>query len=203
VTDRVIELVITFLGGGLVVAVLDWIRTARSEMRQREILYLQDQLRLLYGPLHMLLAQNEKLMQFGKRIHDAYRAEFFGKKFAESSQQTVDDPAHRTIELANAYGDQVRENNARIMELIEKNWSLVDIEDFDTLSQFQLHHIRMRLEFEQKMIQGITFLVREHLGEITFFDSDFVKRFADKRKAKQERLASLLNPGWWRRRRGP
>jgi hypothetical protein len=60
------QLLITVLGGilgGIIVAVTNWFLSNRSTRRTREVDWLQEQLRLLYGPLFFFTSQNEELFK--------------------------------------------------------------------------------------------------------------------------------------------
>jgi hypothetical protein len=60
--QSVAQLIMSFLGGGLVVAVFNSVREARSERKRRRIEYLRKQLDGLYGPLHFFAIQNQQLI---------------------------------------------------------------------------------------------------------------------------------------------
>jgi len=52
---NVISLIISFFGGGILGALINWIRAERSDNKERRIKFLDNQIRELYGPLYYLL----------------------------------------------------------------------------------------------------------------------------------------------------
>jgi hypothetical protein len=50
-TQEAINLIFSFLGGGLVAGLLNWLRANRSEKKTRKVSNLQTKIQNLYGPL--------------------------------------------------------------------------------------------------------------------------------------------------------
>jgi hypothetical protein len=146
--DEIIRLVARFLGGGFVVAIGNWIHSTWSARRAREVESLREQLRLLYGPLFFFTCQNEELFKLTDNVQNAYRDFFEGKTWSEDAktQELLTKNADATIDLGNAYVQRVVENNARVMEILERNWHLVDAADVEMLSRFQLTTVGISLK---------------------------------------------------------
>jgi len=53
--------IVSFLGGGVLVAIFNWITRSASERVERRHEYLKHQLENLYGPLHFLTSSNDGL----------------------------------------------------------------------------------------------------------------------------------------------
>lgn len=64
----ILSIVVSFIGGGAVGALLNWLRAEKSEKRTRKIKYLEDQLNKLYGPLYFIISQSDKLFEIEKNI---------------------------------------------------------------------------------------------------------------------------------------
>jgi hypothetical protein len=56
------------VGGGLLVLVGNWFKDHLFQTRQREAAYLQEQLKLLYGPLYLYTALNASLVEYTQRL---------------------------------------------------------------------------------------------------------------------------------------
>jgi hypothetical protein len=62
-TEETVRYTLSFLGGGFIAAVGNWIYSNWSAGRAREVEWLREQLRLLYGPLFFFTSQNEELFK--------------------------------------------------------------------------------------------------------------------------------------------
>ena len=51
-----------------------------------------------------------------------------------------------TIDVGNTYIERVVKNNERVMDILEKNWHLVDADDVEVLSHFQVDYTRYHVE---------------------------------------------------------
>ena len=58
-----VSLIVSFVGGGIISSLINWIRANKADKKDREIKLLDDQIRKLYGPLYFLVSQSEKLFQ--------------------------------------------------------------------------------------------------------------------------------------------
>ena len=141
--EEIIRFVSSFLGGGLVVAVGNWIHASRSARRDREIAWLQDQLRQLYGPLSFFTSQNEKLFELAGSVQQAHQATFTGQwSEDESRQRALEAMGEATTKLGNRYVERVVKNNAQVMTILETNWHLIDPADAEVFSTFQVNYMR-------------------------------------------------------------
>jgi len=200
--EEIIHYVMSMLGGGLVVFVLNWVKEARSATRQREVAYLQDQLRFLYGPLHCLTAQNMDTLKRAEKLQDALNPNIKTEPHEQQIPPAIGAEADKIIGLSNAYSAKLKENNARISQLLEDNWSLIDVEDIDLFLAFLADCARMQIEVDEKHAEGVAFRVKQHLGDIYYVRPGFVERVTAQWHAKRERLGKLLMPRWWPWSRG-
>jgi hypothetical protein len=69
--EEIMRYVSSLIGGGLIAAVGNWIYSSRSARRAREVDFLRDQLRLLYGPLFFFTSQNEELFKLADNVQNA------------------------------------------------------------------------------------------------------------------------------------
>jgi hypothetical protein len=60
--ENTLQLIISFLGGGILVALINWGRTIRSERATRKNDFLKEQITKVYGPLYFFVCLNESLL---------------------------------------------------------------------------------------------------------------------------------------------
>lgn len=151
-TEEIIRLIFSFLGGGTIAAILNWIRIDRAEKRERKLNFLDTQIRKLYGPLYYFVCQSDKLFELNKKFHDAYDKEFVGQKFSQDqhTQEILKKESSETIEIANVYIKEVERNNGKIKEILDNNYSYIDPNDIDIFIKFYEHHIRLKKERNEK-----------------------------------------------------
>jgi hypothetical protein len=182
-----------FLGGGSIVAVGGWIHSNWSARRAREVEALREQLRSLYGPLYFFTRQNEELLQLHQKVEDA-RYKFFegrGANLDTDALESLSKQHTRVIDLKNTYSQRLIDNNKRVMDLIEKNWHLVDASDVETLAQFQVDHTRYLVESEGNGAAGIPFNVLQDLGSIPVARPDLMACARKTFERKRARLVEL------------
>jgi hypothetical protein len=165
-TEKTLLAFVPAIIGFFAVAVGLW-ATHRLAVRAREVEALREQLRSLYGPLHFLASQNSDLWKLHNNV-DAARAKFFEGRTGVSSPESINafSTAHsKTIDLKNAYALRGIENNKRIMDLLEKNWHLLDAGDVSTMAEFQVDYIRYSVESRENTA-GVPLNVLMELGEV-------------------------------------
>jgi len=192
--ESIVRLIFSFLGGGVVAAILNWIRTNRAEKREGKIGFLDSQIRKLYGPLYYFVSQSEKLFELNKRIMNAYNKEFIGKKFSEDpgTQETVGKRIKETIGIANSYIDEVEKNNEKIKEILDNNYSYIDREDIDVFIKFYEHHIRLQKERDEEKRVKTPFPIYQEVGDISFLRPEFINRVKEKFLKKKAELDKLI-----------
>jgi len=188
-TQAVINLVFSFLGGGLVVGILDWVRSVRSETRARRAALISDQLRYLYGPLYFLTSQNAALFELTDAFQSAYSAEYIEQKYSPEAHERVSERASRTLSLSNKYIDVVKANNDRISELLSSAFAHIDPEDVTVFRRFLVDYLRLKTEIDPqgKMLTPIE--IYEHVGDISFMRPEFIERIEQRFQEKKAELA--------------
>jgi hypothetical protein len=192
-TEEIVRSVMIFFTGGMAVAIYN----SMKEARQKAVANLQEQLRLLYGPLHCLTTQNMEILKFAVKLQESINS---NSKVAPHEQEIPPARgavAHKIIELSNTYSAKFKENNARIMQLLEANWSLIDMEDVAPFLAFLADYARMQVEVDEKHGEDVADRVNQHLGDIYYVRPEFVERVKAQWNAKRERLGELLMPHWW------
>jgi hypothetical protein len=207
-SEELVRWVMSVISAGVVgvvaVAILNWVKEARSATRQREVAYLQDQLRLLYGPLHCLTAQNIATIKRAENLQQALNPMTNAGPHEQELSPVKGARADRIIDLSNAYSEKVKENNTRITQILEANWNLIDLEDVDPFVAFLADCERMQVEVVEKHAEGVLPLVCERLGAIHYARPEFVEQVTEQWNTKRKRRDKLLMPrgwSWWRRRR--
>jgi hypothetical protein len=186
----------SILGGGVIVSVGNWVHSNLASRRDREITWLQDQLRSLYGPLFFFTSQNEQLFQMSGKLQDAQGG---GWSEDETRQQSLERQGAATTNLGSLYVKRVIENNARVMEILEKNWHLADSADYDVFSQFQLDYTRFLTEVQQRGGDGIPLRIRLGLGPVVYMHPEMISRMGAAVRVKQARWEKLRRTGSFRR----
>jgi hypothetical protein len=191
--EEIIRYLLSFLGGGFVAAAGNWVHSSWSARRAREVEMLREQMRLLYGPLFFFTSQNEELFKLTGNVQDA-RREFFEDKKWSNEEQTLEALSKQhlaTIELANTYVERVVKNNEKVMDILEKNWHLVDPGDIEILSRFQVDYTRYLVEAKEQGATGVPFSVVMKLGNISFMHPDVIARTRATFERQRARLAKL------------
>ncbi len=181
---------VTFLGGGVIGAAIQYASSARIERQQRHSSYLRDQLDRLYGPLYFLTNQNDELLDLSKKILDIHAEYFDGSNWSTDphTQKTLKKESLNTIELSNTYADQVVENNGEIVALLKNNCAYADHEDVGVFTTFAIDTTRMNSEFKEKRLESIPLNIYKELGEISYSRPEFVERVKKQFTHKQSIL---------------
>jgi len=133
------------------------------------------------------------LLQLHKKVEDG-RYRFFegrGANLGPAALEALEEQHNKTIELKNAYGQRLIDNNRRVMDLIEKNWHLADAGDVETLAQFQVDYTRYLVESEGGAASGVPFQVLQDQGSIPLARSDLNTCARRSFERKRSRLLKL------------
>ena len=110
----------SFLSGALIGTLVTVIATGVRARRDREMAWLQEQLRSLYGPLSFFTRQNEQLFRLVGNVQDQHQKHFAGKwSEDETRQQEMVEMGQATTELGNMYVERIVKNNDRVMAILE------------------------------------------------------------------------------------
>jgi hypothetical protein len=184
-----LQLIISFLGGGILVAFINWARMARFEKAARRHDFLKAQVTKVYGPLYFFSSLTEGLFTLNDKFHKAYTEHFVNQEWSDDAhtQQTLQKEADATLQLANYYVGMVRDNNAKIVGVLRENYAFVDPEDTEVFQRFVIDYLRMEKEVQSKNPLKTPFEVYRKVGEISFSRKEFLdlvkKRFSEKNEA--------------------
>ena len=189
-----VNLVVSFLGGGVISALINWIRMESADKKDRKMEFLREQIQKLYGPLYYLILQNEKLFDLNDKLDKAYCKEYIGKQWSldQNTQNTIKQESSQTIELRNEYSEIVTKNNIKIRELLDQHYALIDPDDIKTTILFFEHHIRLSTEVDEKGKLKTPRNIYNHMGNISFLRPEVIKRIKEKFSKKRAELDKLL-----------
>lgn len=192
--SQVVTWLIALLGGGVSGALINWIRADRSEKRERQIRFIDDQIRKLYGPLYYLVLQSEKLFILSRKFHDFYKQEYIEKKWSvdENTQKILGEETTETLNIANEYIKIVEKNNIKIKELLDNSYAFLDRDDIETMALFYEDHVRLTTEKDNNGNIRIPFRIYKHVGDISFLRPEVIERIKDKFLSKKQQLDSLI-----------
>lgn len=187
---RIIELIISFVSGGLVVALIEWYRAYRASTHERRLQIIRDQLEKLYGPIFFFTSQNQECFAVSKKLHAALNSEKTSVVDKDGNRQSLltIDEVKQTIDLSNEYVHLVTRNNDQIVDIFKQSWSLVDAEDIDLFRQMIVDYTRLKVEVGTNGKMKTPFLVYPQVGEISFMRPEFMTRIEARVREKQDAL---------------
>ena len=182
------------LGSSAGAAVVTALFQIWNSMRQGELQIIQNQMIGLYGPLYYFTCLNKALFDLYEDYHKAYDKEFKDKNIAPESAEAFRKEAAAMLEEANSYiNTEVMQNNAKIIDLLEKSWHLIDPDDVKIFSRFQTDMARL------KRTEGQTFRTalstKEHIGSVSFMRPKMIDSVEAKWRLKRNRIEQLTK-GW-------
>lgn len=192
-TEEIIRLIFSFLGGGVVVGIMNWIKTIHSDKITRKVEYLTTQITNLYGPLYFFTAQNEQMFNLSRQFHGAYNAEYVQQEWSqdEHTQIPLREEANRVIDLANKYIVVVIKNNDKVMDILSNNSSYIDRDDIDIFKQFIVDYTRLKTEINEDGQMITPFMIYKRMdSEISYMRPQFISRVKQKFYAKVGELKS-------------
>ncbi len=182
------------IGAGLVVALIDWFRTARRDKAERRVAQLSEQIQHLYGPIYYLVTLNKAFFDLSRDVQKAGSRVFSGKTWSSSSQPVITKMIDETIQVSNQYIQMVVENNEKIMAILDSNIHLATIDDVGNITAFVRDYYRLKVETtttmrnaERKEEPHLPLQVVLELPRISFLDPKFIafieRRYAEIKKA--------------------
>jgi len=191
--NNTLNLIVSFLGGGVVVAILDGIRINKAEKRSRRLATLSEQLQNLYGPLYFFTSQNQRLFDLNDSILKAYQKEYVEEKWSkdEQTQKNLKENTTTTLDLANAYVALATENNDKIIEILKNNYSFIDTDDVDVFQQFVVDYTRLKTERDEKGRLITPDAIYWYIGNISFMRPEFIKKVRTKFNSIKYEIKSL------------
>lgn len=203
--EEVIRLVLSFIGGGVVAAIGNWVRSDISERKSTQIDHLNNQIRNLYGPLYFLVSENDSYFKLNTKFHDAYQIRYIKEKWSneEFTQKTIKQEASLTLDIANKYIHLVTENNDKIIDILNKNYAFIDPDDSDVFQRFVVDYTRLKIERDESGKLMTPLEIYMHVGEISFMRPEFTERVKGKFHSKNMDL-EMLRLSWrerWAKRK--
>ena len=184
-TDK-LQLIISFLGGGILVALINWVRTSRSERTSRKHEFLKEQITKVYGPLYFFVGLTEALFALNVKFHKAYNEHFVNQNWSNDphTKENLRKETDATLRIANHYVGIVRDNNSKIVDVLRQNYAYIDPEDTEVFQQFIIDHLRMEREFQAEKPMETPLEIYLKVGEISYSRKEFMdlakKRFSEK-----------------------
>ncbi|MGL5487387.1 MAG: hypothetical protein ACRDC6_14055 [Shewanella sp.] len=173
-----LNFLLSFLGGGLVGAILNWARIARSERQKLKAERIKIQLEKLYGPLFYITSQAEKIHHLLNRHYQAYDIEYIGEKGSCSEGFIT------AIEISNQYAKVLSRLANQATKVMQEAYAYIDPVDSEQFQTIVVDTIRMDIEHEEtgKLLTPIE--IYQHVGDIHFFRREFIdlvkQRFIEK-----------------------
>jgi len=192
-TEELIRLVISFLGGGTVAGILNWVFSAKSASKARKTESLTQQLNLLYGPLFFFVSQNDDMFKLNSKFQTAYKAEYSDNKRSQGKdmQKNFRAATSRTLDIADKYIDVVKNNNEKIVDILLHNYSFIDPDDVEFFQQFMIDYTRMKTEIGKEGTLQTPFEIYVHIGDISFMRPEFIEKVKSKFYFKKQKLNKL------------
>lgn len=184
--ENTLQLIIGLFGGGIIVALINWARTSRSERASRKHEFFKEQISKVYGPLYFFVGLNEALFALNDKFHKAYKEHFIDQDWSQDSytREGLSKETKTTLEIANHYVNLCRDNNGKIVEILRDNYSYIDPEDTEVFQQFIIDYLRMEKEFNIEKPLETPMEIYYKVGEISYSRKEFMelvkKRFIEK-----------------------
>ena len=186
--------IMAFFGSSVGAALITALFQIWHGMRQSELRIVQNQLSGLYGPLYYFTCLNKAMFDLYKKYHSAYDKEYMDPNNAPEVTEAVQNESIALLEEANSYIEtEVMQNNAKILILLEKNWHLIDADDVEIFSEFQIDMSRLKRTDGQNLITALS--AKEHIGPISFMRPAMIDRVKEKWGVKRIREEQLAK-GW-------
>ncbi len=187
--ENTLQLIISFLGGGILVALINWARTSRSERTTRKNEFLKEQITKVYGPLYFYVCLNKSLFALNDKFHKAYKEHFSDKNWSDDpyTAESLSKEMKATIDLSNYYVEMTMDNNKKIVDILRNNYAYIDPEDTDIFQQFIIDHLRMEKEVKKEEPMVTPIRIYKKVGDISFSRNEFLElvnnKFSEKNKA--------------------
>jgi len=188
-----LQLIVAFLGGGVLVGIFEWIRTRISEKETRKYDFLTDQIRNLYGPLYFLTAQNEGLFKLYDKFRGAYQKEYVEVEWSqdEDTQKNLKEGMDAFFKISNSYMDIVKENNDKLINIMAYNYTYIDPEDIEPFQQFVVDYNRMKNEMDRPDGLRVDLRIYYHIGEISYMRPKFIELIKERFEIKYQQLQEM------------
>lgn len=184
------NLIFSFIGGGVAVAIIEWFRMIYSEKESRKIEYLNNQLKYLYGPLYCFSSYAEQLFELSDNIQKLYKSEYEGKNWSrdKSTQDNLKIETTDTINTSNLYIAKAIQNNSVLQKIIEDNYSYCDLDDIEIFKDFLKDLARYKTEYDENGNLRLPHRIYFKLDNISFLKPEFIGRVKLKYEIKKKEI---------------
>ncbi|MBL0677609.1 hypothetical protein [Aeromonas dhakensis] len=159
----------SFLGGGLVAAILNWLRVARSERRALKAARIREQLEKLYGPLFFVTSQAKKLHELSRRHSDAYRVKYIESQFG--SREDWDS----AIQVGNCYATELHNLAKEATKIMQNAYSHIEPKDSSVFQDVVIDALRLAVEREESGKIKVPIEIYQCVGNMYFFRENFIE----------------------------
>ena len=159
--EEIIRLIFSFIGGGVVVGIFEWIRQISADKKARKYGNLNKQLINLYGPLYFFTSQNEVMFRLNGEFGEAHRIEYENTNWSsdKNTRESITEESRITIELGNAYIAVIIENNDKILELLRENYHFIHADDIKIFQEFITDYTRSKKEINEQLFLQVKELI--------------------------------------------
>ena len=128
------------------------------------------------------------------KIHNAYKIEYIDTKYGNDkiTRKNLDEKVNITLDIANKYISYAENNNLKIEEILNKNYSLIDPDDIELFLTFFENHIRSSTERDKSGKLEIPLEIYKKIGDIYFLKPDFIKKVKEKFLDKKNEFDKLI-----------
>ncbi|WP_421218216.1 hypothetical protein [Aeromonas enteropelogenes] len=175
-----LNFLMSFFGGGLVAATLNWLRVAKSERRAFKAARIKDQLEKLYGPLFFITSQAKKIHELCRRHSEAYQVEYI-----ELDNGTREDYS-AAIQVCNSYAVELHNLAKEAAKIMRSAYSYIDPQDSDVFQDAVIDALRLTVERDESEKTITPLEICKRVGKMYFFRENFIAlveaRFNEMRK---------------------
>lgn len=184
---NILQLLITFLGGGMVAIIIQVIFGFFQRKNERYFNFLKEQISLVYAPLYFLIIQNEIIQVVVEEFCKAINKE----KNGHEDKMDINFKDSDIISEINGYINEIVDNNKKIKTLLDNYSYLLDFSDLKILEIFLNNFIRLMHDTNGKL--GASNKEKFHMGKtnISLIDPELNKQIKNAFLEKQEKYKKL------------
>ena len=182
------ELIAAFLGGGAVAGLIGAWSTSRRERTARQVEFLGRQLQDLYGPLQFLTTATAALFTHSDALAKAYTREYVdgAADATAAATQTIGPPKESARDVLDTYVTVAMKNTDSAVELLERNYALVDPRDAEVFGAFLADVMQRRAQTDEEGVSRLPHVLTFQLGGSLAMSPEFIEavdsRFNEKRR---------------------
>lgn len=196
----VLSMIVGFLGGSTMSAIISWLRANRSETRERKIQFLNEQLRKLYGPLFFYSSLSDRLSKVSQKIYEVYKDKYPDESDLEIKKRVLQEgintikPSIDTSEVLIDYFMEFVKINENIVKILNSNFSYIDPDDVEIFTKFCENYYRWKLETgvsKDKKLE-LPIIIGKQIGEIYLVIHKFNNIIKLKFYQKKKEISELM-----------